>query len=225
MPILLKRSLTTGSLPTTSSLQAGEIAVNVPDGKIYLRQSGSLGDTVRSVPVFGVSNSGSLVITGSMNLVSGSLTINSGSITITSGSVTMTNRPAFRITGSSNPFPAGSRLSGSANIGVDYNQGGHFNVTNGLFTAPITGLYQVNLVIRTNANNNSTINQAIVYRSGSGDANSVQIMVEFGINTSMNHAGGSAITRMNVGDTLRTDIAVGTCTFDQNDNFSVAYIG
>lgn len=225
MPILLKRNFTTGSIPTTSSLQPGEIAVNVADGRLYVRQSGSLGNNIRSVPVLEVSNSGSLILTGSINLVSGSLTINSGSVTITSGSVTMTNRPAFRITGSSTPFTAGSRLSGSANIGVDYNQGGHFNVTNGLFTAPIAGLYQVNLTIRTAANNNSTINQAIVYKSGSGDANNVQIMVEFGTNTSMNHAGGSTITRMNVGDTLRTDIVVGTCTFDQNDNFSVAYIG
>jgi hypothetical protein len=40
--ILHKRSLTLGSVPTTSSLLIGEIALNVPDGKLFLRQSGSV---------------------------------------------------------------------------------------------------------------------------------------------------------------------------------------
>jgi hypothetical protein len=78
--------------------------------------------------------------------------------------------------------------------------------------------------MRTNSNTNSTINQAIVYKSGSG-GDEAQIMIEFGVNTTMNHTGGSTISRLAVGDTLRAIIAVGTCSFDQNDNFSVAYIG
>jgi hypothetical protein len=44
--ILHKRSLTPGSVPTTSSLETGELAVNVNDGKLFLRQSGSVDQIV-----------------------------------------------------------------------------------------------------------------------------------------------------------------------------------
>jgi hypothetical protein len=40
--ILHKRSLTPGSVPTTSSLETGELAINVNDGKLFLHQSGSV---------------------------------------------------------------------------------------------------------------------------------------------------------------------------------------
>jgi prophage maintenance system killer protein len=158
---------------------------------------------------------GGLVVTGSLNVT--------GSITIASGSIAMPNRPAFRIIGTGGEVLAPYVLSGSK-VSVDYNQANHFNTTNGLFTAPIAGLYQVNLVIRTNSNTNSTINQAIVYKQSSA-IDTAQIMVEFGANTTMNHSGGSTITKLEVGDTLRAQVVVGTCSFDGNDNFSVAYIG
>jgi len=47
--ILHKRSLTPGSIPTTSSLEIGELAINVNDGKLYLRQSGSITDQIINV--------------------------------------------------------------------------------------------------------------------------------------------------------------------------------
>lgn len=40
--IKLKRSLAQGSRPTTSDLTAGELAINVYDGKVFLRKSGSV---------------------------------------------------------------------------------------------------------------------------------------------------------------------------------------
>ena len=172
---------------------------------------------------------GSSNTTGSINLIgrqtiTGSLNV-TGSITIASGSITMPNRPAFRIIGTGGEVLAPYVLSGSK-VSVDYNQGNHFNTTNGLFTAPIAGLYQVNVVIRTNSNTNSTINQLIVMKSGSLTSGNVsQIMVEYGVNTTMNHSGGSTISYLDVGDTLKAVVAVGTCSFDSNDNFSVAYIG
>ena len=61
--IRLKRSTTAGSVPTTSDLSIGELAINVYDGKVFLRRSGSV-DDIRQV----VTNefTGSVAITGSL---------------------------------------------------------------------------------------------------------------------------------------------------------------
>lgn len=48
--IKLKRSTTPGSVPTTSDLSIAELAINVSDGKVFLRKSGSLvGDSIQEV--------------------------------------------------------------------------------------------------------------------------------------------------------------------------------
>jgi hypothetical protein len=157
--------------------------------------------------------------------VSGSLSV-TGSISIQSGSITMPNRPAFRVIGTGGPTAARTVLSGSM-TNVDYNQGGWDNTT-GTFTAPIAGLYQVNLVARC-VGNSSPDAQIIVYKNNTtlspGPDGTAQIMVEWAANTTANHMGGSTISKLAVGDTLKTIVTVGTISFDGNDNFSVAYIG
>jgi hypothetical protein len=50
--ILIKRNLTSGAVPTTASLDLGELAINVADGKIFMRQSGSVGDVVTTFNPF-----------------------------------------------------------------------------------------------------------------------------------------------------------------------------
>lgn len=62
--IKLKRSTTPGSVPTTGSLAIGELAINVADGKVFLRRSGSLGDTVQEL--VGNVYTGSVEISGSV---------------------------------------------------------------------------------------------------------------------------------------------------------------
>ena len=61
--IRLKRTTTPGSVPTTSDLSLGELAINVHDGKVFLRRSGSV-DDVREI----LTNefTGSVNITGSV---------------------------------------------------------------------------------------------------------------------------------------------------------------
>jgi hypothetical protein len=151
----------------------------------------------------------------------------SGSISISSGSITMPNRPAFRVYGLGGATTAITTLSGSMTI-VDYNQGGWDNTT-GTFTAPIAGLYQVNLVCRTNSNSSAQSVQVIVYKNNTTTSPSpngtAQVMVEWAANTNVNHIGASTISKLAVGDTLKAIVTVGTASFDVNDNFSVAYIG
>jgi hypothetical protein len=50
--ILIKRNLTAGAVPTTASLALGELAVNVADGKLFMRRSGSVGDVVTTFSPF-----------------------------------------------------------------------------------------------------------------------------------------------------------------------------
>lgn len=68
--VKLKRSLSQGSKPTTSNLSVGELAINVNDGRVFLRKSGSLvGDNVKEFVT--LDHEGTL--TGSLN-ISGSVT-------------------------------------------------------------------------------------------------------------------------------------------------------
>ena len=67
--VKLKRSLTAGSKPTTSNLSVGELAINVNDGRVFLRKSGSaVGDNVKEFVT--LDHQGTL--TGSLN-ISGSI--------------------------------------------------------------------------------------------------------------------------------------------------------
>jgi hypothetical protein len=64
--ILLKRSRVAGSVPTTSSLQVGEIALNTYDGKAFLHKSGST-DEVVEIVVAGAKVTGSISLTGAVS--------------------------------------------------------------------------------------------------------------------------------------------------------------
>ena len=168
-----------------------------------------------------------LDITRMANSVGSEIVTNTytGSINISSGSIIMKDRPAFRVTGAGGAKAAVTRLSGSY-LNVDYQQGSGWDNSTGTFTAPIAGLYQVNLVTRTNSNSLGTISQLIVYKNNTGGTTgTTQVMIEYGANTTMNHTGGSTISKLEVGDTLRVVVATGEISFDVNDNFSVAYIG
>jgi hypothetical protein len=187
--------------------------------------NGSSGTSGTSPSLVGYAITGSNVFNGNQT-ITGSLNV-SGSINITNGSITMLQRPAFRVTGAGGGTAATTVLSGSM-TNIDYNQGNAWNNSNGTFTAPIAGLYQVNLVARCSGNSNPSA-QVIVYKNNTTTSPSsdgtAQVMLEWAANTTANHIGGSTITKLSVGDTLKTIVTVGTISFDGNDNFSVAYIG
>jgi len=215
-----------GSLNLTGSFNInGASGMSISDGTLGLT-TGAI--VLNSGSYIWVQDTGyitsSYIYTNGLN-VSGSLNI-TGSTNIVSGSITMPNRPAFRVNGAGGPTSATTVLSGSMTV-VDYNQGNAWNNSNGTFTAPIAGLYQVNLVARCNSNSSPTA-QVIVYKNNTtiSPTNGIaQIMLEWAANTTANHVGGSTISKLAVGDTLKVVVTVGTISFDENDNFSVAYIG
>jgi hypothetical protein len=163
--------------------------------------------------------SGSLNVSGSTNLT-GSLNI-SGSITINSGSIAMPNRPAFRVVGTaSTDRVAQTTLSGSY-LSIDYNEGNHYNNSTGIFTAPLTGLYNVYYNGRCGSVNAQQ--QVIIYKNGA--TGTAQLMWEAPGNTGVAHFGVSGVFKLVAGDTLEAKVAVGSIQFDGNDTWGAAYIG
>ena len=128
--------------------------------------------------------------------------------------------PAFRVVGTGGAITTGTTLT-NAHYVVDFNQGNYLNTSTGVFTAPVAGIYQVNLVARTNSNTSPNASQVIVYKNNTITA----IMVEWAANTTANHIGGSTAIKLAAGDTLKTVVTLGAISFDGNDNWSVAFLG
>jgi hypothetical protein len=103
--VKLRRSSVSGQKPTNTNLQLGELALNTTDGKVYMAKSGSLGPTVEELISTNAFNTGSVNISGSLNLI-GNETI-TGSLYIVSSSL-----PEIRLEN------------------VDYNQNYHLTVGN-----------------------------------------------------------------------------------------------
>ena len=91
--VQLKRSALSGKVPSTGSLNLGELAVNTYDGKIYFKKSGSI-ETVESVLTTNSVVTGSIRLEGTGSFgslkVNDTLTINHGEAII-SGSALVTN--------------------------------------------------------------------------------------------------------------------------------------
>jgi hypothetical protein len=155
----------------------------------------------------------------------GSITTNSN-LTVGGMGVIIPNRPAFRVNGV-NPgsqSTADVNLKGSA-ITTAYNQGNHFNATTGIFTAPVSGIYEVLLNARVNGSFNG-LGQLVVLKNGLNSGGNVVAFWETTSNIGgATHFGVSGTVVLTAGDYLSANILAGNVTFDQNDNWCVTYLG
>jgi len=135
------------------------------------------------------------------------------------------NRPAFRIYGGTPAWwtTSNTNFKGSS-IVVDYNQGGYFNSNTGVFTAPVTGLYQTSLNARIGSVNAQ--GQILVLKNGLNTAGNAIMMWEADTNTGTAvHFGVSTVVKLVAGDFLSANITAGNIQFDQNDSWTVTYLG
>jgi len=223
--ILLSPS-TTGTFPSVIIGGAGRIAA--PNGSVHLilNPSDFTVQVALKTPAVNATSTttGSIQAGGGIgvvgNIYSGGNFVLTGNATINgANALYMPNRPAFRVTGTGGQLSSVMTVT-SSNWTLDFQQGTALDGTTGIFTAPVAGLYQVNLVVRAYTNSGVAA-QAIIYKNSS----TTVIMVEWAANTTMNHTGGSSIVKLAVGDTLTFKVLLGSISFDANDNWSVAYIG
>lgn len=112
--ILIKRSLTSGSVPSTSSLLPGELAINVADAKVFLKQSGSSAEAIRSLLTLDTINTGSVLLTGSISVTeeikSSEFQLNAGTVSIIfTGSI---NQGIFGVSEYIHPYISTTQYSG-----------------------------------------------------------------------------------------------------------------
>lgn len=194
------------------------------------------------------------IINNSVNIITGNAATYTGNVTVgnlisagsgtfgsditIAGNVTASgnagiiqpNRTAFRVYGNGGTVGLNANLTSSV-FTVDYQQGyasTALNTSTGKFTAPIAGLYNTTLTARTTTNTNSGIIQAAIYIK-SGASTAAAAFIEWGANTSFNHASTGTTVKMAVGDQMWVQCtAVGGGTgfsFDGNDHWDVVYLG
>ena len=162
--------------------------------------------------------------------VTGNATV-TGNITLSGNAgVIQSNCTAFRVIGQGGSIGLNANLV-ATNWTVDYTQGfasTALNGTTGIFTAPMTGLYSSTLTARTTSNSYASIVQACIMQRKAGTS-SVAMMIEWGANTTMNHASGGTTVKLAQGDQLWVQcLANGGGTgfsFDGNDHWDVTYLG
>ena len=221
---------------TTSGVFIGNTGTGTPSPRIGFYT----GDTSKNWQIDNYGGTFRWFVPGSTKMeltATGDLSVNPGNLSV-AGNATVSgnagiiqpNRTAFRVYGNGGTVGLNGNLTSTV-FTVDYQQGyasTALNTSTGKFTAPITGLYNTTLTARTTTNTNSGIIQAAIYIK-SGASSAVAAFIEWGTNTSFNHASTGTTVKLNVGDQMWVQCtAVGGGTgfsFDGNDHWDVVYLG
>ncbi len=160
--IILKRSSLPGKVPDTGSLNAGELAINTYDGKIFIKRSGNV-DTIQSVLTTDSTTTGSISLTQTGSF---------GELVISQDANIQRDLYVIRDIITNRDIDAGGDISGS---GLQVND--TLNVTHEYLTftgsANLTGsigvLGDLTVVGAVNARqfNINVISSSVLYQSGS----------------------------------------------------------
>ena len=144
--------------------------------------------------------------------------------TITANTFSLSYRPAFRVWGSTTAnIIAGTTLD-SGNVTLDYNQNSSYATATGIFTAPITGLYQIYLNGRIGASNATSVVQILKNNVSTG-GNLLCYWESATNNEGGQTFGVSTVARLTASDNVRAKVLVGSIKFDANASWGVAFIG
>jgi hypothetical protein len=194
------------SFGASSYIQTGNGTVGSTGNIVFAPYSDSTAKVVIDTATGNITAAGNVTVSGTLG-------------------VSQPNLPAFRVYGNGNTQNLNNTVNTTGNLNlnnfaVDYNQGSYLNTSTGVFTAPMAGLYQVNLVARVSGNNDAT-SQIAVMKNGSTQ----QAFWEVSANSTVGHMGVSSVSKLAVGDTLAAKVLLGTINFDSNDSWSLAFLG
>jgi hypothetical protein len=136
--ILLKRSLVSGSIPTTASLEAGELAINVHDAAVYLKQSGSGQEVIRPLLTLDTDSTGDVLLTGSITTTEDVTAPNFIGDLLGTSSFALTASYAENAEGQGFPFEGDAVITGSLTVSGSFVD---FTETTGISGSVFTGSF------------------------------------------------------------------------------------
>jgi hypothetical protein len=202
--IILKRSALSGKVPTTSSLEIGEIAINTYDGKLFLKKAGAT-DSIQTIVTTDSLTTGSISLTQTGSF---------GEIIVSQDANIQRDLFVIRDIITNGDIDAGGDISGS---GLQVND--TLNITHGIFnlsaSATLTGSLGIDgdLTVLGTVNarqfNINVISSSILFQSGS---------TKFGDTSDDTHefTGSVSISGSFLVNGTEVGVAAGPNTFDFN---------